>query len=177
MARPNPFEFIARRRFLKWALGAGGLALSGAGAAYLSLLGVARDAGPLRVLTDAEHRTLRSLVTTICGPEADEQRESVADAFDAFLADEPPNIISDLKSALTWIELGPVIYDRRWASFSDLSQARREDHFTSWMESDDLTRRKVATAFRKFVNLVTYDTPDVWPRIAYPGPVTGLRET
>jgi hypothetical protein len=45
------------------------------------------------------------------------------------------------------------------------------------MESDDLTRRMVATAFRKFINLVHYDDPSAWGLIHYPGPATGLRET
>jgi len=172
----NPFEFIARRRFLKWTLGVGGLALGGGGAAYASLFGLAPYAGPLEVLTDLEHRTVTNLVTTICGTEAERERRGVAGAFDAFLADEPANIVSDLKNALTWLELGPVLYDRRWQTFSGLSQSDREAHFLSWMESDELLRRKVATAFRKFVNLVTYDNPDVWRRIAYPGPATGLRD-
>ncbi len=171
------FAVIRRRRFLKWGLGAGAAIAGGGALSYASLFGIAPNAGPLRVLSDREHRTLRNLVTTIAGPLAQRERADIADAFDAFLADEPPNIVEDLKGALVWIELGPVLYDRRWASFSQLRQGARERHFRGWMESDDLVRRQVATAFRKFVNIVCYDTPASWPRIRYPGPATGLRES
>ena len=142
-----------------------------------SLFGLAPNAGPLAVLSDREHRTVRNVTTAILGQDALRSRLAIANAFDAFLADEPANVVSDLKTALTFIELGPLLYERRWAIFSDLSQTDREVHYRSWMESDDLTRRMVATAFRKFVNLVYYDNPSAWPRIHYPGPATGLRET
>jgi hypothetical protein len=176
MSGRNPFAFLGRRRFLKWGLGAGGVALGG-GTAWLSLFGIAPAAGDLRVLSNREHRTLRNLSTTILGPYRIRMRESIADAFDGFLADEPENIVSDLKNALTFMELGPVLFDHRWAIFSDLSQTEREAHLRSWMESDDLTRRMVATAFRKFINLVAHDDPILWAEIHYPGPATGLRET
>ncbi|HHH29977.1 MAG TPA: hypothetical protein ENK57_16755 [Polyangiaceae bacterium] len=176
MGTASPFEFLARRRFLKWSLGVSGLVLGGGSAAYLSYFRLAPRVRGLRALSDAQHQTLRGLVTTICGPAAERERTHVADAFDAFLADEPPHIRSDLTAALTWIELGPGLYDRRWRSFSELTQREREVHFESWMHSDDPTRRKVATAFRKFVNLVCYDMVGTWGRIHYPGPVTGLRE-
>ncbi|MCB9592571.1 MAG: hypothetical protein H6719_07555 [Sandaracinaceae bacterium] len=169
------FAVIRRRRFLKWGLGAGGAILGAGAAGYGSLIGLAPSAGPLRILSDREHRTLRNLVTTICGPIAMRERHDVADAFDGWLADEPANIVSDLQGALLWMELGPALYDHRWESFSGLDQAAREAHFRSWMESDDLVRRQVATAFRKFVNLVFHDTPSTWARIHYPGPATGLR--
>ena len=177
MSGRDLFSFLGRRRFLKWGLGAGGVLLGGGGAAWLSLFGLAPDAGELAVLSDREHRTLRNLATTILGPSRVRMREGLADAFDGFLADEPENVVSDLKNALTWIELGPVLYDGRWAIFTDLSQTEREAHLRSWMESDDLTRRMVATAFRKFVNLVAHDDPALWDDIGYPGPATGLRET
>ena len=169
------FGVIRRRRFLRLGLGAGAALAGGGAAAYLSLFGVAPARRGLRVLSDREHRTLRNLVTTIVGPAAMREREAIASAFDAFLADEPPKIVSDLSSALVWLELGPVLYERRWSSFSDLDQAAREAHFEAWMRSEDLLRRQVATAFRKFVNLVFYDTPGSWARIRYPGPATGLR--
>ena len=171
------FSVIRRRRFLKWGLGAGGVLLGGGATAYLSLFGLAPNAGPLRVLSDREHRTLRNLVTTICGPMAQRERRSIADAFDRWLADEPPNVIEDLKNAITWLELGPVLYDGRWTSFSDLSHGARVRHFFSWMVSDDLMRHQGPTAFRKVVNLVCYGTPASWPRIHSPGPVRGGRET
>ncbi len=140
----------------------------------MSLFGVADDAGPLRLLDDRRHRTLRSVARTVLGSALDFDAD-IATSFDGYLANEPADVISDLQDALTWLELGPVFYEHRWTIFSDLSANDREAHFRSWMESDDQTRRMVATALRKFVNLVCYDNPSTWARIQYPGPATGLR--
>ena len=35
-------------------------------------------------------------------------------------------------------------------------------------------QRQAATAFRKFLSLVFFDTPEVWPHIGYPGPTVKL---
>jgi hypothetical protein len=168
---------LRRRPFLRWGLGVGAaLAAAGTGG-WLALFGIAPDAGRLAVLSDREHRTLASLVPTILGAARRPLAGAVAAAFDGFLADSPPDLRSDLRSALLWLELGPLLYDGRRTIFSDLTQAERETHFRGWMESDDLTRRMVATGLRKFVNLVAYDDPSVWQEIHYPGPATGPRET
>jgi hypothetical protein len=94
----------------------------------------------------------------------------VARAFDAFLADEGPENQSDLQTALTLVEYGPVLFERRLTTFSHLDEAARVEHWRSWCDSDVLLRRQIATAFRKFILLVGYDHPKVWPAIGYPGP-------
>ena len=59
---------------------------------------------------------------------------------------------------------------KRWAAFSQLPDAERLKHYEAWANSDTLLRRQVAIAFRKFMALVFYDSPEVWPHIGYPRP-------
>lgn len=94
----------------------------------------------------------------------------IARTFDGFLADEGPDNINDLRTALTLVEYGPVLFERRARTFSNLDAAAREAHWRGWVESDLALRRQIATAFRKFTLLVGFDRPEVWPAIGYAGP-------
>ena len=94
----------------------------------------------------------------------------LARAFDGFLSGEPEKNREDLALALLLVEYGPVVFERRWVTFSNLPLDQRTAHLTAWAESSMLMRRKVATAFRKFFSLVFFDHPSVWPAIGYPGP-------
>ena len=49
----------------------------------------------------------------------------------------------------------------------DLEEAERLAHFERWGTSDELLRRQVSVAFRKFLSLVFYDREEVWPEIGY----------
>ena len=169
------FSIVSRRRFLALALTAGG-ALGGGGAAGLWLLrGQAPPVTGLRCLSAHEYRTLARLVEALFpagGSFATSGDDiALARAFDAFLADEPEHNRRDLKRALLWLELGPVLYERRMVTFSNIAPAERLAHFDAWAESDDDTRRQVTVAFRKFLSLVFYDQPAVWSSIGYDGPV------
>lgn len=93
----------------------------------------------------------------------------LARSFDVFLADEPPWNQRDLQLALTLLEYGPLLFDKRWAAFSSLDDAERLAHYERWATSDDLMRRQVALAFRKFLSMVFYDSPEVWQHIGYDG--------
>jgi len=169
----GPFAAISRRRWLKLGLGAIG-GLIGLGAGGLAWVrGCAPSVSGLRVLDDHEHQTLRHLVVVLFGARIYGQDVAAMDlprAFDGFLADSPEDDVSDLRSAITLLEIGPVI-DRKHASpFSRLSDEERTAFFRGWMEGDDVLRRQVALAFRKFFSLVMFDRPEVWPGIGYPGP-------
>jgi hypothetical protein len=94
----------------------------------------------------------------------------LARAFDEFLAGEPAANVRDLERALTLIELGPLIFDRRLTTFSNLAPDEQLEHWQAWITSDTLLRRQAALAFRKFFNLVFFDQPGVWPHIGYGGP-------
>ncbi len=90
----------------------------------------------------------------------------------ASLADEPDWTCKDLGRALFLLEFGPVMFEGQLRTFSQLTPEERLAHFERWAEGG-LLRRQVATAFRKFMSLVFYDTPAVWPHIGYDGPLVG----
>lgn len=172
--RAAPFAFLSRRRFLKLGLGAGTALLASGAGAWSWLRGGAPDVLGLSVLEPYEHRTLVAIVEVLFPPGSfdgvDVRALELPRLFDTFLEGEPAQNVSDLRDGLTFLELGPLLYERRAVRFSSLPQREREAHFVSWMTSDDLVRRKVARAFRSFFDLVLYDHETIWPFLGYPGP-------
>ncbi len=171
MSAPG-FDFLTRRRVL--ALGAVGASALLVGGGVASLLSGAPDVPGLAVLGAREYRTLDALAKTLIprgGPfEIGADSFDLARAFDGFLRGEPPVNVEKLRRALLLFELGPLLFEHRWTAFSRLSDAERLTHYEAWASSDTLLRRQVAIAFRKFMALVFYDSPEVWPHIGYPGP-------
>jgi hypothetical protein len=167
-------SIFSRRRFLGVMLGAGGATLMGGAAALFWLRGRAPAVAGLRCLTDHQFRTMRQLALALFPREAgvpvgDEDLD-LARSFDAFLADEPEWNRSDLAKGLFLLEYGPVIFERRLVTFSHLPPAERLAHFERWSEGG-LVRRQLALALRRFLTLVFYDRPEVWPYIGYDGPL------
>lgn len=175
--RASAFGFLSRRAFLRAGLGtAAGASLAlGLGATGLvALRGCAPDVPGLTILSAHQYRTLANLARVHLPrggpfPEGAEDFD-LARMFDGFLADEAPENIGNLKLALALVEVGPVLFEGRLATFSNLDEAEQLAHWRGWIESDDLVRRQAALAFRKFLSLVFYDQPRVWPHIGYPGP-------
>lgn len=129
----------------------------------------------LRCLTSREYRTLANLATAIV-PAGGAFALGAADAdlardFDGFLADEPEWNRRDVKRALTLLEYGPVLFERRWTTFSALDDSARLQHYLLWANGDTLLLRQVALAFRKFIMLVFYDRPEAWAAIGFDGAV------
>ena len=172
--REGLFSFLSRRRFLKVGLVAGGAVLGVGGGGLLALRGRAPEVDGLRILDAHEYRTLQSLVEVML-PTTDEIPVDVTPmdlprAFDNFLADEPEHNIKDLRKALVLIEFGPLAFDKRVTTFSRLDVEQRSKHWSEWGLSDNVLRRQVSIAMRKFFNLVYFDHEEVWPYIGYPGP-------
>lgn len=168
------FSFLSRRRFLKASLVAGGAILGIGGGGLLALRGRAPSVSGLRVLDDHEYQTLRSLVEVML-PKTDAipldaTSMDLPRAFDEFLSNEPDHNVKDLQKALVLIEFGPLVFDKRVATFSRLPPEERTAHWASWATSDNILRRQVSIAMRKFFNLVYFDHEAVWPYIGYPGP-------
>lgn len=168
------FSFLSRRRFLKVSLVAGGAILGVGGGSLLALRGRAPEVEGLRVLDAHEYRTLQSLVEVML-PRTDAIPIDAAPMdlprlFDGFLADEPEHNVKDLQKALVLIEFGPLAFDKKLTTFSRLEVAERSEHWKGWAASDNLLRRQVSIAMRKFFNLVYFDQEQVWPHIGYPGP-------
>ena len=172
--RDGLFSFLSRRRFLKLSLVAGGTILGVGGAGVLALRGRAPKVEGLQVLDAHEYQTLQSLVAIMLPETAaipvDAAAMDLPRAFDGFLADEPEHNVKDLQKALVLIELGPLVFDKKLNTFSRLSAADRAQHWNAWAVSDNLLRRQVSIAMRKFFNLVYFDHEQVWPHIGYPGP-------
>ncbi len=163
---------FSRRRFLGISVAAGGLLLAGGGG-LLWLRGRAPRVPGLRCLGAHEYRTL-SLLALALFPEGGAFPGGAAEVdlarlLDGFLADEPEWNRSDLKKGLVLLEYGPLVFERRLATFSHLPAEERLRHFERWAEGT-LVQRQVATALRKFLSLVFYDRPEVWPFIGYDGP-------
>lgn len=168
------FSVLSRRKLLAGSLGAGAFLLMGGGG-LVALRGRAASVSGLRVLSAHQYRTLTALATAAF-PAGGAFPVGLGDldlarAFDEFLSGEPEWNRSDLKKAIFLLEYGPVIYERRFTTFSNLPEAERLAHFERWGESDSLLRRQVSLAFRKFMTLVFYDRPEVWPHIGYEGPL------
>jgi len=164
------FSVLTRRRFLK-ALGAGGLLVAGSAGWLAALRGCAPSVARLACLSNQEYRTLAALAVALF-PEggafaAGAASRDLARTFDAYLADEDDDRQSDLKRALLLLEYGPLIYDRRAVTFSNLPAEERLAHFESWATSGELLRRQIALAFRKFLSLVFYDDETVWAQVGY----------
>lgn len=173
-ARDGLFSFLSRRRFLKVSLVAGGAILGAGGGGLLALRGRAPGVEGLRVLDAHEYRTLQSLVEVMLPKTnaipVDTASMDLPRAFDAFLADEPKQNVRDLQKALVLLEFGPLAFDKKLTTFSRLDAAERSEHWNEWAVSDNLLRRQVSIAMRKFFNLVFFDREEVWPHIGYPGP-------
>jgi len=173
-AREGLFSFLSRRRFLKVSLAAGGAILGIGGGGLLALRGRAPKVDGLQVLDAHEYRTLQSLVEVMLpntnAIPIDPTSMDLPRAFDTFLADEPEHNVKDLQKALVLIEFGPLVFDKRVTTFSRLDVAERTVHWNEWALSDDVLRRQVSIAMRKFFNLVYFDHEEVWPHIGYPGP-------
>ncbi|MCC6214406.1 MAG: hypothetical protein IT376_06030 [Polyangiaceae bacterium] len=162
---------MQRRRWLRGALTTVGLVGAGGVGALAALRGRAPAVAGLRFLDAQGYRTLRALAEAAL-PRGGAFPFGAADtdlarAFDAFLADEPRERQAELATALLLLEYGPLLFDGRAVTFSHLSEAERLRHFETWATSEDLLRRKVSVGLRKFLLVVFYDRPEVWPALGY----------
>lgn len=169
------FASLSRRRLLGLSLAAGGLSLVGGGGGLWLLRGKAAAVGGLRFLSAHEYRTFAALAEAVL-PEGGAfpvgaGALDLARAFDDYAADEPEWIRQDFQRSLLLLEYGPVLFERRLVTFSNLSAAERLAHFEGWGTSGMVLRRQVATAFRRFMMLIFYDKPKVWPHLGYEGPL------
>lgn len=162
-----------RRRFMQAGLGVVALLLAGGGG-LVGLRGRAPFVEGLRVLDGQEFRTLSAVARTHLpsggpiAPGADQLE--LARKFDRYLADEPPDVQRDVKRALVLLEFGPVLFERRLVTFSNLPPAEQLAHWKRWLVSTSVVRRQISSTLKKFLSMVFYDSPAVWPGIHYPGP-------
>jgi hypothetical protein len=173
-APPSAVRRLTRRRFLSGlAVAGGGLAAGAVG--LLSLRGTAPAVEGLRVLDAHGYRTFSHLAhaafPSLRPGGALAGAVDLARAFDGYLADEAPEAQREGQVALTLLELGPVVFERRLATFSHLPHDEAASHFAAWGHSSLALRREVASSLRRFMALLYYDTPAVWASIGYDGPL------
>lgn len=164
---------LGRRRFL--VLGAGGTALALGGVAGLGWLrGPAPAVSGLRVLSPHHYRTLQHVARAHIPrggafPQGADDFD-LARLFDGYLADQPAADQRDAGLALHLVELGPLIFERRAATFANLPAAEQLAHWASWGVAAAAFRREVFWSFSRFLGLTFYDQAAVWPHIGYAGP-------
>jgi hypothetical protein len=172
------FRFLSRRRFLQMGIGGIGLTVA-VGGGLFGLRGCAPPITGLRVLSAQEYRTLRAVARAHIprggGFASGAEDFDLARRFDAFLADEPAENVKNLKLAVALVEFGPLVYERRLATFSNLSEEQQASHWELWVYRGSPFQRQVAAAFRKFFALTFYDNERVWGEIGYGGP--GLQDS
>lgn len=167
---------LTRRRLLFTGLGLAGAGAVGA-MAVAGLRQKADSVAGLRVLTPEQHRTMR-LVAAAHVPAGGAFAWSAADVdvaglFDGFLGDQPPGDQSDAGLALDLIDFGPLLFERRWTTFADLSDAERQAHWLSWSVASQATRREIFWSFGRFIGMAVYDQAGAWPAVGYKGPSFG----
>lgn len=171
---PPDFSVVSRRRFLGVSLGIAGTVLLGGGGGLLALRGRARSITGLRCLSRHQATTLEALAECLYPAggafELGASGLELARGVDAFLVDAPAWQRRDLGRALHLLEFGPLLFERRLATFSHLPPAERLAHFETWRRSDSDTRRQVAAAFQRLLAVLFYDRPEAWVAIDYDGP-------
>lgn len=167
------FARLTRRQWLQLGLGSLAAVLA-SGAGLAALRGRAPAVAGLKCLDAQDYRTLLAMAQTHvpAGGSFPEGAEAanLARAFDAYLADEPENHVTEVKRALSLVEFGPVLFDHRPVTFANLPPDEQLAHWMAWGRSDMQMRRQVWWGFARFFGLVFYDTAAVWPHIGYPGP-------
>lgn len=169
---------VTRRRLVGAALLTGGTL----GAAALGLQLLREKAPPvagLRVLSAAQHRTMALVALTHIPPGGpfgwSAADVDVAGLFDQFLADQPASDQRDAGVALDLVDLGPLVFERRWTTFTALPPEQRLEHWLAWSVAPQTTRREIWQSLARFTGMAVYDQPGAWPHIGYRGPSLARR--
>lgn len=164
---------VTRRRFLVLSGSAAALSVGVVGSLGW-LRGSAPEVAGLRVLSAQQYRTMATIARTHIprGGAFDPGAEDfdLARLFDGYLADQPAADQRDAKLAINLVEFGPVIFERRAATFSHLSPDEQLAHWSAWGTAQAQTRREIFWSFSRFFGLTFYDHETVWPHIGYAGP-------
>lgn len=169
---------LTRRRLLGAGLVAGG-AIGVTALGLTSLRQAAPAVSGLLALTPAQHRTMRLAAQAHVppgGPFAWSAADvDVAGLFDRFVADQPAAEAREARLALDLLDLGPLLFERRWTTFCALDDADRLAHWRAWSLAPQATRREVWRALASFVGMAVYDQPGAWAAVGYRGPSLARR--
>jgi hypothetical protein len=93
------------------------------------------------------------------------------DTIDTLCASLDPAATAPLPVLLRLVEWGPLIFDLRFARFSELDAAGRDAHLAGWMNSRFGWRRMAFYALRNLAFLGWWSQDATWPLIDYRGPL------
>lgn len=164
---------VTRRRFL--VLGGAAAALATGTVASLGWLrGSAPEVAGLKVLSAQQYRTLATVARTHIPrggafPLGADDFD-LARLFDGYIADQSEADQRDAGLALHLLEFGPVLFEGRAATFSNLTPEEQLAHWSAWGTATQQTRREIFWSFSRFLGLTFYDHEAVWPHIDYAGP-------
>ncbi len=164
---------VTRRRFLVLSGGAAALSLGAVGGVGW-LRGTAPEVVGLKVLSAQQYRTMAAIARThiprggAFPPGAEDF--DLARMFDGYLADQPTADQREAGLAINLVEFGPVLFDHRAVTFSNLSADEQLTHWSAWGTAQMQTRREIFWSFSRFLGLTFYDQEAVWPHLAYAGP-------
>lgn len=94
-------------------------------------------------------------------------------AIERLLAQVDASVRADLPLALRLFDWGPMLFDLRWARFTELDDAGKDRAIRGWMESRFAFRRLVFDALRNLAFVGYYSQDATWPLLGYKGPLVG----
>jgi hypothetical protein len=93
------------------------------------------------------------------------------DTIDTLCASLDPAATAPLPVLLRLVEWGPLIFELRFARFSELDAAGRDAHLAGWMNSRFGWRRMAFYALRNLAFLGWWSQDATWALIDYQGPL------
>jgi hypothetical protein len=163
---------MKRRSFLKTGLlGAGLLALGGAGLALFPTRSIATPTRALRVIDRKGFQILVALAGRFV-QDTDRDAVAIAHGVDDLLTHLPLEVQVDTRKLLTLFEsaLGGLLLDGRLLPFTRLSPSSQDDVLRRWRESRIAVRRIGHQALKKLCYVAHYSQPSSWAAIGFPPP-------
>ena len=93
-------------------------------------------------------------------------------SIDVYLAAQPENIQSELKEAFDFLDLKPVRFFLAGivSPWSDAGPSEINSFLDSWLTSNFMIFRSIATVLQSLSSMAYFDQPESWPQISYPDP-------
>ena len=91
--------------------------------------------------------------------------------IDALCASLDPAATAPLPALLRLVEWGPLLFERRFARFTQLDAAAQDASLAGWMRSSLGLRRKGFYALRNLSLLGYWSQDETWPLVGYAGPL------
>jgi hypothetical protein len=175
VSAPGPGLRATRRGFLRLAGGAAALGALAQLRALPAGAAAAANAGGAPFFAAREREILTLVVERMVDtgePGAPAVRATrTLDTIDALCRALDPAVTAPLPALVRLVEWGPLVFDGRFARFSDLDEAGRDAHLAGWMRSRIGLRRMGFLALRNLALLGYWSQDETWRLIGYHGPL------